>query len=358
MTHDSTNMRSLLIIDQEPIRNAAKDEITSLYGKMRRLRSQIDGFESVDKPAFMRWLRHEFQGQLNELNSLQEKLIEAEEIVSEVQTVRLALGCSYYDAYVNTMERRNLLSQSEDYEEEEEQFARGGFKSKGAKDGSRVDEEADECNSMGDTDSDEAGESKENVGKNSGTDREAKSESLGFWSAVRERTGVAFESLKQKYRELARLLHPDLRGGGDSWTHELWQRTQKAYSEKDPKQLNEILILARASVGEIGNDSSVWDLRQATDQLKKILRDVRKEFNQLKQEMAWGFTHEADKTRLRRRIAYDLEYQQDEISTRLEALDGQLARWSVPTSRASTQRRARSRASARQRSAWDLDLGY
>jgi hypothetical protein len=353
MTHESLNMRSLLVIDQEPIRNTAKDELTDLYGKMRRLRSQIDEFESVDKPAFMRWLRHEFQKQLDDLNSLQEKLIEAEEIVSEVQTVRLALGCSYYDAYVNTMERRNLYSQAEDFDEEEEEFARGGFKSKG----SRADEEpdVDSANFGADSDSDADSERDQKRGK--GSDGET-SEGLGFWSAVREKTGNAFESLKQKYRELARLLHPDLRGGGDSWTHELWQRTQKAYSEKDSSELGEILILARASVGEIGNDSSIWDLHKASNQLRKILRDVRREVTQLKQDMAWGFTHLTDKTRLRRRIAYDIEYQHDEVETRLEALDGQLARWSVPTSRASNQRRTRSRANARQRSAWDLDLDF
>src|SRR3954465_5245679 len=112
--------RSLLVIDQEPIRGAAKDEVGHLYAKMRQLRRQIDEFETVDKPAFMRWLRYEFHDQLSELNALQEKLIEAEEIVSEVQVIRHALGCSFYDAYVNAMERRSLAAEHAEENQEGE----------------------------------------------------------------------------------------------------------------------------------------------------------------------------------------------------------------------------------------------
>jgi hypothetical protein len=339
-----TTSKELLIIDQEPLRDSATSELQTLFQKMRDAREAMERFESIDKPAFSRWLRYEFHDQLAEINNLQDKVNHAEEITQEVQMIRFALGCSYYDAYVNTMERRNLEGETP-----EGRFDGGENEASGQE---FTDDEARENESSEQNASGDEQEKRRSSTRERKKDYEDTEPLGGLWAKMKEAAGDAFDSIKQTYRELARLLHPDLRDGGDTWTDELWHRTQAAYHEGDKRQLGDLLVLARVSLGEFGADTSVWDLRAAVLQLRKTIRDLRKRMTALKQDMEWEFTLLKDRTRLHRRISYDLDYQNEELTMRLEALEAQLARWSVPAAR------SRSRSRGRTRSSYDLEFDF
>lgn len=348
MSTQALHCRALLIIDQEPIRQSATKEMQTLYSKMQNLRGKIENFETKDRPAFTRWLRTEFNDQLTELADLQDRLGDAEDLANEVQMVRFALGCSYYDAYVNAMERRRKgVSFEESFglgneDEETEDFE--GFESNSKRRSEANDEKSSrrgESFEMHDSD----GPGSEQASKSDESDQ-------SFWSKIKTSAKSAGQSIKARYRELARLLHPDLRGGGDPWTKELWERTQAAYNEGNDQELEQLLVLAKVSAGDDSTDSSVWDLRKSVLFLKKALRELRSEVRLMSQDMAWGFIGLKDRTRLRRKISYDLEYQQDEALERLENLEAQLARWSVPPARRSKTR------PGTPRSNWDLEIDF
>lgn len=332
--------RSLLIIDQEPIRRGAADEIRSLFSRLRQARRKVEDFESVDKPAFARWLRVEFHEPLVEINSLQTKVSEAEDILHEVRMIRLAMGCSYHQAYVNAMRRRRSGEDAPEWE---------GFDDQGP--GTRSDDPdgKDDAGAGAGSGAEAADNDDEADGEPSAEQAACDDDGVGLFRKAKEAFGNIADSMKAKYRELARLLHPDLRFGGDAWTNDLWARAQAAYAEKNLRELDDLLTLSRVSLGPEASRESVSDMKSAASFLKKSLASVRRQIAGLKQDMAWEFASLKDRTRLKRRISYDLENEYDELRERLDALEAQLARWSVPPAR-------RTSPSRRRRSTWDLDF--
>ncbi len=340
---------ALLIIDQEPVRRAAADEVRSLFARLRRARRKVEDFEAIDQPAFARWLRSEFHELVTGINALTARVTDAEDLVREVQTIRLAVGCSYHQAYVNAMERRRL---GEPDREAERDGCETGENSDGrgpAGDG----EEEGRARGPGAGEDGIGGEDDVNGGAEGSEFARGRSadgdDGAGLLRKARNALDGVADSLKSKYRELARLLHPDLRFGGDAWTNDLWARTQTAYAERDLRGLDDLLVLSRVSLGSDAGGESVSDMKSAAAFLKKSLSAVRRQTTRLKRDMAWGFSGQQDRARLQRRISYDLESERDELSERLEALEAQLARWSVPP-------RPRRSSPSRRRSSWDLDF--
>lgn len=342
--------KALLIIDQEPIRRQATAEVVALFKRLRKARRRVEDFESLDQPAFARWLSSEFQDILDEVGRLQVRVVEGESLIEEVRMIRFALGCSYHQAYVNAMERRRLgdeLGDDDDVEEDESGHGLGEDLREGesrGEEGEPFTRCADEHEDERDTESDRR-ESKE-TGDEGGLFRRLRE--------TKDDISDLGRRLKRKYRELACLLHPDLRSGGDAWTNDLWARAQAAYAARDMREIEDLLILSRVSFGNGTEEESVSDLWGAAKILKKSLLGVRRQIARLKLDMAWEFSVNPDRTRLRRRISYDLESERDELSERLEEVEAQLARWSVPPSRSSSSRSMG--AGRRRRSSWDLDF--
>lgn len=334
---------ALLIIDQTPIRRRAADEVRTLFSRLRQARRKVEDFESVDRPAFARWLRNEFHESLNQIGELQTKVDDAEDLVHEVQMIRFAMGCSYHQAYVNAMERKRLSDEatqdSREGEERERTRTSDDFYDERDEDERNSEHGAERADASGTEDRSETG-SRGSAGED---------EVPGLFRKAKDALGNVADKLKSKYRELARLLHPDLRFGGDAWTNDLWARAQSAYSEKDLRELEDLLVLSRVSLGPDAGQESVSDMQSAAVFLKKSLAAVRRQTTRLKHDMAWDFAALADRTRLKRKISYDLENEHDELRERLDVLEAQLARWSVPPARRSSNH-------TRRRSSWDLDF--
>lgn len=373
--------RALLIIDQEPIRHGAIGELHEAYAKLRRLRQRLEVFASTDQPAFAHWLRTEFRDELAATARLQTKVDDLEDIVAGVQMIRFAMGCSYHQAYLHFMRRRvhDVAATRENRTNEEN----GDEQAWDADDGFRTDREknprdgesaarstkrdhAKRKRGNGDKHGDAAAGGSGFAGRDArDTDRASDSEndrendnnasSAGFFGKLKRATQSTSASLKRRFRELARLLHPDLRGGGDSWTRELWHLAQMAYNSGDLDELEHLLALSRVSFSATESDSSVSELRSALAFLRHSATQLRREINQLRSDLAWDFSNLADKTRLRRRISYDLDYEHEELSERCQELEGLVARWSVPSAKRSTKRREGSR--GRSRRYGDFDLG-
>ncbi|MCM2280408.1 MAG: hypothetical protein NDI61_01020 [Bdellovibrionaceae bacterium] len=355
---------ALIVIDQEPIRRQAADEVHRLFQRLRQARHRVETFEAVDRPAFARWLHSEFHESLHETQKLQAKVFEAESLVHDVQMIRFATGCSYYQAYVNVMERRRLEELvddafGEDFGDGDENEREESSRERANRNGRARQEFEDEDESDFEDDEETSSRSSSARAKGTGGNRiDGDDDGDGTDEGLLRKTRRAFasvsDSLKQKYRELARLLHPDLRFGGDEWTNDLWARAQAAYSEQNVRELEDLLILSRVSLGENAGQESISDMQSATRFLKKSLAAVRRQVTRLKNDLAWDFNALKDRTRLQRRISYDLEMESDELRERLDVLEAQLARWSVPPR--TRDRGTKTRRSPRRRSSWDLDF--
>jgi len=350
-------MNELVLVDQEPIRNQARQKVTALHHRFLRLKKQIDQFEQVDQPAFVRWLHHEFREALDQTASLQRRLSDAEDLVTLVQNIRVAVGCSYYDAYVRAIEVRRNDRRADEHEADERH---------GPSRRSHVHEDFFENDDFAVSEDNEPGfvddgilssrrrRSRQNAGEHNTPD-ELADESVEVSTEAGAIEDQPERQRRRLYRELARILHPDLRtqreSGQDPWLKDLWLQTQAAYRSGDNDGLLKLLELCQLSSVVSNPSSLIGEILSFVQSLSAQVKGLTRKITALKTDMAWGFTELRDRSRLRRRIEYDLELEHDEITDRLDVLEAQLARWSVPPrNRAVNSSRSRaSRPSANRR---------
>lgn len=294
--------RALILIDDEPIRKSFYHAVQKALRRLKNTKIQIADFESKDKPAFARWLRQEFKQELTETERLQRELEEVRRLARAVEAERMKQKCSYFDAYERVM------------------FDKQSHDSEGSTSEEEILEESDETSSSDNT-----------YERTYSTSRDSFSlqmtESKDFRAAA--------EKVREIYRKLVRLLHPDLCLHLDNWSKQLWLQTQEAFKQADLEQLETLLVMARLHVSQHSEDgpdkeSSVSDLQSAIDYIKSEIGALNPQLKIFRKDPAWLFCKTKDKTRLHRKLAYEFDEILGDLATEIEQYSLFLDQCSTP----------------------------
>src|SRR5437016_13243296 len=76
--------RTLLVIDQIPLRRAAAAECTQMMKRLERAKAEWNRFEREDRPAFERWMAATFGSMMTSLRDLEARVAEKAELIREV----------------------------------------------------------------------------------------------------------------------------------------------------------------------------------------------------------------------------------------------------------------------------------
>jgi hypothetical protein len=211
--------RSLMLIDNQPIRQRYWQELNEARAELHKLQTELDRFKGDDTNAFKRWLHVTFPVRLSRIRELHEemaRLANRLNLVSAFQKHGVkAPGAAYQRAIrvetgedpmpdfppPSAHERRALERERELESEEEREFWRGTMRSLGAEMGlaSIDDDELDEmCEEMS-----------------------------------REEPGSGLRECQSIYRQIALRLHPDRGGSMSESEAQIWYRAQEAYADRD-----------------------------------------------------------------------------------------------------------------------------
>src|SRR5579862_2016753 len=137
--------RSLMVIDQEPLRKKASAECRSLRKKLEALRAELKQFERSDQPAYQRWEATQFGPMLTTLRELEQKHLELSALMNEVYLEQFYQGGSLHTAYQRVMKRRAMPAGADwDQEGCAGETDRGGFEEETPGDGEMGIDEARE----------------------------------------------------------------------------------------------------------------------------------------------------------------------------------------------------------------------
>jgi hypothetical protein len=146
--------------------------------------------------------------------------------------------------------------------------------------------------------------------------------------------------LKDLYRKLVRLLHPDKGAKRTAKEIEWWHQTQDAYETGNVEQLE--LILTLVEVEHKGaKDASVSVLSQLTFEFKKSLKALRRKIGAFRRDVAWNFSQMTDFSALLVRTRSKLQGERNQILWLLQKYEEQIKGWE--TARPASGKRVRAR---------------
>ncbi|MBO4478729.1 MAG: hypothetical protein J5757_10500 [Lachnospiraceae bacterium] len=88
--------------------------------------------------------------------------------------------------------------------------------------------------------------------------------------------GITYMRAKKIYRRLAKLLHPDINGKTeqDAELSDLWNRIVAAYMRNDAQKLEELEVLAKHRLEELGADSFEKDYSNLEERIEEVEREI------------------------------------------------------------------------------------
>ncbi len=327
---------------------AIRKKIKAAYEKARREVDQsqrvLDQFQQQDQPQFTRWLNSHFGATLTELRELAAKLSADEALVMMVEDEVMFNGVSYARAY------QRVTAPPPEQPESPPPPPPGGA-GQGERGGRRnpfenpfgpeagwddPNDPEDPLNAFFEQLFGEGGPGRRPGGRPGNAPGES---ALGA-DAPPPPTA---QRLKELYRTLVRLLHPDSQREMTPQKTEWWHQAQAAYEAGDVAQLEVILTLCE--IGESGTTAhtSASLLQRITAQLKSSLRELKRQLTERRREPAWNFSTRPDRhvlaDQVRRQLTADLTL----MRQRSQEMQRLIADWKAAAERLKPERKRKTK---------------
>ena len=320
----------LMVIDNEPIRQAALAIYRQLEAETGELRAQVERFETADRPAYERWEARTFGLLLTELREVSAALGEKHHILEEIDEEMYWSNCSRLTAYRRVMKQLHEPSEpfgednwegdsdrvdppeAQDPEDPEFGGAAGLFGASHLPPGFRIEdydrmrgsekrefrEFYEMMAQMYEMTTGEPAPVLEDVlareRSRAGTGRETAGNcgraAFPHASAQLPQAGREKDRLRELYRRLVRQLHPDMNGEFGSREREFWCEIQAAYRGRDLERLEAIAARIEIGLSSASREVPVGILLRITRDLRVAQESLRRQLAQLKREPAWRFS--------------------------------------------------------------------
>ena len=306
------------ISNTKALRDQLLKEFKKTDKEIRTTEASLERFHSEDLPGFRRWHYTEFTALNKEKDDLLAKFDRYNEMRRRVEMEIFYTGASVAKAFLKfepwfegKPEPESSKRKTDTDSQEGPDFVFGG---------------KDEPN-----DRDGDGEEKDPWTLDDDADfMEDLAEMFGFPRSGRreqEKPASTQNRLKDVYRQLVRILHPDSNANRSARQAELWHEVQQAYQHKDLRKLEHLLSIAESVNGEVSAKTSCWSLKQMISLNKSTLRDLRANLRDAKAQAAWGFSTMKDKATLRWKVQRELTGIISTVRGELGRLEDLIDKW-------------------------------
>ncbi len=275
-------MQEIIIIDEKPLRKAALSEIEQANALLDQLKSEWIVYSEKDQSAYSRWLYTEFSPVIGEITHCIRELREKHRLIEAVQEEAELKNIDLSEAYQNVISGKSHRDQPS---EEKVQ--------------SHDDEWSDEATS----------DSKFEMPSDSDADGR----------------------IRQVYRYLAKILHPDVQAGPrEPWHSALWLEVQEAYGEKNLGRLETIAERLKSKQKQSFSLPTIWELRQMISRTIQSIGALRWDLKRARRDRSWGFSKPMKgkrKKKIAQAVQRELEEELREIKQAVAILEHVIAEW-------------------------------
>ncbi len=336
--------RALVTLDQEPIKRDALEKCRLAMNRLEEARSEWIRYENEDRPAFERWYRDRL-GELTAKVEREESIVRQHaELIEEVEFEYHYRGGSHRAAYRRVMaDREHRDREDGDADDADEDFD--------------FDEDDDEDDAFDaffrdvfGCEDDEAEEMfREFTGRTGGTANDHATARKAASSARSLEEGSRLTRLKDRFRLLARKLHPDVQGEITARKNELWHEAQEAYQEGNLEHLDTLLALCEVEEDRVTEATGITLLEKVGRKFRDSLKEVRRRLREARRDPAWRFSRVRDRGKIEARLRRDLELALDHARGQREEMESLIGEWKKPAGLGRASAEAKRRKTPRKR---------
>ena len=321
----------LIALDTAKVRDQAMRVLQRAEQAFNELDQQLKEFETLEVQAFEHWKYERLGPWLSDLARVTQELDEADYHLAMAERESLRTGKPLWQAFQSwqrKQERRQQRQAAADAEPNPEPDDRKAFFDalrKAAK-GSPL---GDLAEALGlDTDPLPFDDEEATLPRH-GDDHRA---------ATKVKPDV-----RNLYRQLCRLLHPDAAGPLSREQSELWHQVQEAYAARDTARLDTLLARVEHGVTSAARPRTVGEIRALAQHFRQAQARLRNLLTDARRHPAWQFRKRdlANLARLEREFRRDIEHDLRAMAHRLAQIRAALAPRSAPAARRSDFRGAR-----------------
>jgi hypothetical protein len=342
---------SLCVVDNAPIREAALRAYATVKRELEELEQRLLNFREKEVPAFRMWLHRELGPTMSRLRELEERHAEESALHAEILRERDRNGGSYHAAWLRVKARRDAgIPEPNDFIHRawQNQQARRAATTAGAetgeKDAALINgaREVGEWENLSDSEFEKMAEAFQAVAlamaRSEGDESYIASAREVVERERKRREGKG--RLKDLYRKLARLLHPDSNAALSENQRRLWQEVQEAYRQGNVTQLEFLLHRVDADGDILPGTASVALIREVTEQTRAVLSEMRLQLLFSQDDPAWGFLAKKGRslTALKKKMQKSLESIAEGMRGAIHELRLTLRRWTSAEERGGSQR--------------------
>jgi hypothetical protein len=150
------------------------------------------------------------------------------------------------------------------------------------------------------------------------------------------------DTLRQHYRQLCRLLHPDSAGELTEEQRATWHQVQEAYAHGDAVRLETILARVQQAAGHALHPRTLAELKDAAHHFRQARERLRSLIAEARRHPAWNFSArgEPERKRLEREFRREIECDCANLRRRLAEIRAALRPRTDSTRRAARSRRS------------------
>jgi hypothetical protein len=336
--------RSLVWVDQKPLRRKAASECARAMERLEKARAQWRRFEREDQPAYRRWVAATFGPLMSRVREVAALVREKEILVQEVETEVFLRGSgSYRMAYTRVQKRRaNPYAEPQPRPDTPPPSQNRG----GADFRDVEDEELDDfeqeilfeefvrtfLHMNPDRMSDRQYEKMFADFKANMLDQEQPGPREPAYEpeAVAEPPKSEATRIKELYRLLVRRLHPDTKADRDVEVSALWHEVQEAYTAGNLDRLEMLLAFTDIQSKTAGEHTSLFQMQSVLAELRGSYNALQRTLRAAKKDSAWNFVRLEDRSKLETCVRRELESTLAWHEMQLGQLEALIAKWSAP----------------------------
>ncbi len=336
---DDRSSRGLCVVDEAPIRHAALEAYRAVKRELEEAEQRLLNFQENELPAFRLWMHKELGPTISRLRELEERYVEESALHGEILRERDRNGGSYHAAWLRVKARRDVgIPEAQDFvfcswQRQHERHA--ATAACNPPEGGGLHSEADanfgEWENLSDSEFEKTAEAFDAVSQAMARLEGDESYIASAQEVInRERRRRQSKGrLKDLYRKLARMLHPDSNAALSEKKRRLWQDVQEAYRLGNASQLELLLHRVNADGEILPATASVAMIREVTERMHAALSEIRLQLLLLQDDPAWGFLTRKGKSlsALKMKMQESLDRLAEEMRNAIQQLRLTLRRW-------------------------------
>lgn len=305
--HGSTGCRSLIVIDQEPIRKKGLAEFKRAHKALLKIRQELSYHLNVVRPSFRHWLTGLAGEKMEKVAKLQNQLRERAIFLDRIEQL-------VYEEAVSP--RKAYEFASHEYEEAKNQADLGSI------DEGEPNFESDEEYPF---DEDVLFEKLfEDLASFFEGGRPKRKRDQKEFDFIESQKNEKEQKIKNLYRQMARMLHPDTGLQSNESSRELWSEVVAAYKANDLEALEMLSVTVHLISDPQAKAVGIFDLNRLSGFLIGQSRKIKQEIKLFsRKDPAWKFESK-DRNELARRVLADISQAERALEETLEEIESRI----------------------------------